>query len=401
MVSLWPWKRDESSPASFEKALSVLSKKITTTQVRLDKARTTARRIRVLWTLYLSFAYTVYAIVLFLVVGFKKLGPLEWTGVAGGPVLIYVVRTAVTAFFNFRIESLSARLKEQQAERAKTIQKLKEATKYDSTLELLEKYGGPENKPSKRGKTGGSGEDDTSTDFKRSQRGGADAKASSRTNMPPPPTANIPRNEPPPFASPQPPRHFHVLDPAAADVSASLEASAEFAPNAFGPGGPPPPPPRYAPTFDVSASGGGGGGGPHWYDRILDLLLGEDETAARNRIVLICKRCRLVNGQAPPGTRSLADLGSWKCVSCGALNGEIDEGKRIVEEVLGARTDDPEAASYGESEGADEETKREGSDASGNEGAQQCQARQYIVVLRGFLLNFSLALFIQTGTGST
>lgn len=40
-----------------------------------------------LWTLYLGFAYLVYAIVLLLVVGYKNLGAYEWTGVAGGPIL--------------------------------------------------------------------------------------------------------------------------------------------------------------------------------------------------------------------------------------------------------------------------------------------------------------------------
>jgi hypothetical protein len=81
----------------------------------------------------------------------------------------------------------------------------------------------------------------------------------------------------------------------------------------------------------------------HWYDRILDTLLGEDETAAKNRIVLICSSCHLVNGQAPPGTKSLSELGMWKCMACGASNGEMDEGKRIVQEVLGARGPDTKA----------------------------------------------------------
>jgi hypothetical protein len=66
----------------------------------------------------------------------------------------------------------------------------------------------------------------------------------------------------------------------------------------------------------------------------MELLLGEDETAAKNRFVLICQRCRLVNGQAPPGTKSLDEIGTWKCMACGAMNGEVDEGKRIVNEVL-------------------------------------------------------------------
>ena len=73
--------------------------------------------------------------------------------------------------------------------------------------------------------------------------------------------------------------------------------------------------------------------GGHWYDRVLDLLLGEDETSPKNRIILICQKCRLVNGQAPPGTKSLAELGKWKCFGCGEVNGEEDEAVEAVEEM--------------------------------------------------------------------
>ncbi|KAJ3500781.1 hypothetical protein NM208_g17071 [Fusarium decemcellulare] len=78
---------DSSSTADFEKTLSTLSTKITDTQASLDKLRSSSRRAQVLWTLYLSFAYLVYAIVLLLVVGYKNLGAYEWTGLSGGPVL--------------------------------------------------------------------------------------------------------------------------------------------------------------------------------------------------------------------------------------------------------------------------------------------------------------------------
>lgn len=86
----------------------------------------------------------------------------------------------------------------------------------------------------------------------------------------------------------------------------------------------------------------------------MDLLLGEDETASKNRIVLICKQCRLVNGQAPPGTNSLTELGMWKCMACGAMNGEVDEGKRLVKEVLGAQMEGKRSDSTDESQGDEE-----------------------------------------------
>lgn len=304
-----------------------------------------------LWTLYLSFAYLVYAIVLFLVVGFKNLGPIEWTGVSGGPVVIYLIRTAVTAFFNFRIETLSARLKDQQTEREKTIQKLKDATKYDTTLELLEKYGGSETKTKKGRKDAEEG------DATRGHAKGQGVKGGRRTNIPPPPTANIPRDGPRPRTSapgtPQqggphgplgtsPPHYQQQQHPS---LVQNLEPSAEFAPNAFGPGSEPPTT-HYAP---VQA----GAGQAHWYDRVMELLLGEDETAAKNRFVLICQRCRLVNGQAPPGTKSLDEIGAWKCMACGAMNGEVDEGKRIVNEVLAQQAVANDAAPTSTDENSD------------------------------------------------
>ncbi|KAK8005541.1 hypothetical protein PG990_011578 [Apiospora arundinis] len=334
MVSFWPWKGEDSSPASFEKTLSTLSTKITATQLQLDKVRTRSRRIKVLWTLYLSFAYLVYAIVLILVVGYTNLGIWEWVGMAGGPVLIYVMRTLTHAYFTMRIETLEARLKDQQSERATTIQKLKDATKYDSTQELLEKYGGE--KPKRNVPT--HGDDDTN---KNAKAGGNKPNRRSslgpngpptRTNFAPPATANIQR---PPSAQGTPTsiRHPNLIPlppsrPSSSHISPQRhqqqrEFSEEFAPNADDL--PHTPYPQY--DFNPNTH--------RWYDRILDLMLGEDETAPKNRIVLICQNCRLVNGQAPPGTKALADIGLWKCMSCGSMNGEMDEGKKIMREVLG------------------------------------------------------------------
>jgi endoplasmic reticulum junction formation protein lunapark len=80
-------QKDSSSTASFEKTLSTLSTKITSNQARLDKLRASSRRVRVLWTLNLSFAYLVYGIVLLLVIGYQNMGVYEWAGLAGGPFL--------------------------------------------------------------------------------------------------------------------------------------------------------------------------------------------------------------------------------------------------------------------------------------------------------------------------
>ncbi|KAK2067405.1 hypothetical protein P8C59_001152 [Phyllachora maydis] len=332
MVSFWPWRSHDSSPASFEKTLSALSNKIATAQHQLERTRAQGRRVKVLGTLYLGFAYVVYAIVLLLVVGWRHLGALEWTGLAGGPVVLYALRATTAAVYGFRTEGLSARLKGFQGERARTIQKLKEATRYDSTLQLLEKYGGTEGKPKRTragagGRTRGDGVEEEEEEAGAQDKRPRDAQSlgtPGRTNMPPPPTANIPRRaqqQPPP-----PPQQVN-LSPQRLQQVDSFGDDEKFAPNAFGPGGgagraPHLPTPRAAPES-------------HWYDRLLDTLLGEDETAIKNRFALICANCRQVNGQAPPGTKSLAELGLWKCMVCGAKNGEMDEGEKIIRDVLG------------------------------------------------------------------
>ncbi|KAK7946309.1 uncharacterized protein PG986_010630 [Apiospora aurea] len=312
MVSFWPWKGEDSSPASFEKALSTLSAKITATQLQLDKVRTRSRRIKVLWTLYLSFAYLVYAIVLILVVGYSNLGVWEWVGMAGGPVLIYVMRTLTHTYFTMRIETLEARLKDQQSERATTIQRLKDATKYDSTHELLEKTGTIDEPDTRAlGRTDPlKNELRTSGDCQYPET----ALSSGRTHLDTPP-------EPDPPASLASIVLAHLTaapHPAASGLHRRVRTKRRQ-PAAY-------PLPAIRPQPKQH---------PRWYDRILDLMLGEDETAPKNRIVLICQNCRLVNGQAPPGTKALADVGLWKCMSCGSMNGEMDEGKKIMREVLG------------------------------------------------------------------
>ncbi|KAG5922147.1 hypothetical protein E4U42_005577 [Claviceps africana] len=343
MVSFWPWRADSSSPASFEKTLSTLSAKITDAQARLDRLRTSSRRAKVLWTLYLGFAYLVYAIVLLLVVGYKSLGVYEWAGMIGGPLLIYLIRAITSAYFTYRIDTTSTRLKAHQDERTKTIQKLKDATKYDSTLELIEKYGGENKQQPNKG--GGDAPNQTATGKATTAKKGGAPRASGRTNLPPPATANIVRPDSP------------AARPAVKDGEDQQSTGAEFAPNAYADAPPAPPAPRIHPQQYVAPE-------THWYDRIFDVLLGEDETAARNRYALICHACRLVNGQAPPGTASLAEIGMWRCSGCGATNGEEDEGRRIMNEVL-ASTDDgtrsakavdaPEAPQAGDDDAAVDE----------------------------------------------
>ena len=78
---------DDNSPASFEKALSTLSAKIAEATSRLDQQRQTSRRFKALWTLYSTFAYIFYSIVLALVLGWETWGIKEYTAIVCGPIL--------------------------------------------------------------------------------------------------------------------------------------------------------------------------------------------------------------------------------------------------------------------------------------------------------------------------
>lgn len=94
----------------------------------------------------------------------------------------------------------------------------------------------------------------------------------------------------------------------------------------------------------------------------MDAVLGEDETQARNRIAMICQNCRLVNGQAPPGIRTLEELGRWRCSSCQALNGVESEEKKILNRITESKSRpaysdeevDPEEVEEDEESGSDE-----------------------------------------------
>ena len=329
MVSFWPFKGDDKSAASFEKTLSRLSSKINKASSQNDLFRQHQRRYKALWTLYTIFAYILVAAILTLVTGWEKWGSLEYGALAGGPAVIWSVRTLLDAYYNHRISNSQNHLNDLVKQREVTIEQLKAATKYNSTQELLEKYGGTPKKPQPSSQPQGD---------KRKPGGGMpqpNVPQPGRTGFMPPPTANIPGRQPPPLAPPPGPK---VLAPGNALAQPSADPRTpqsrptspgeEFAPNAFTM----PSKPSIQPTPQYATEG------PKWYDRILDLVLGEDEAQAKNRFALICQNCRLVNGQAPPGVRTLEDVGEWRCSNCHAMNGVESEEKRILKQI--SRNDD-------------------------------------------------------------
>ncbi|KAA8909510.1 hypothetical protein TRICI_004475 [Trichomonascus ciferrii] len=64
---------------------------------------------------------------------------------------------------------------------------------------------------------------------------------------------------------------------------------------------------------------------PKWYDRILDLVAGEDEYSPKLRYALICQQCTAHNGLAQPG--EVPEDVVYICPHCGFKNGKIPHQK--------------------------------------------------------------------------
>ncbi|MCJ1308803.1 hypothetical protein MMC25_002458 [Agyrium rufum] len=232
----------------------------------------------------------------------------------------------ISAYYDYRISHQQSHVETLVKERESTIDRLKAATKYNTTQQLLEKYGGSVPK--------------STTKKSKPAHQNHNNQMNNRAPLVPPPTANIPSRQNPASLPSTPNRSAPVPSPLGASPLASVNAAfsggsqqnpqipsprpqspnAEFAPNAF----------SGAYSFQSNSDAE-----PRWYDRIMDVLLGEDESHPRNRIVLICELCRLVNGQAPPGVKKLEDVGKWRCVGCGTMNGvdKESEARKIIKDV--------------------------------------------------------------------
>jgi hypothetical protein len=266
---------------------------------------------------------------------------------------IYGIRYALTSYFDYRIRNTDKFLKKLSKDRDATIERLKEATKYNSTQQLLEKYGAS---PKQKEQPPASSQKQQQGQQKQQPQG-------PRTGMAPPPTANIqrPPSQPQPSTPQRPPSSISSPQgPSPPPQLAAPEApGAEFAPNAFS---------SAELTKQLSAAPAATFTQTHWYDRILDALLGEDETQAKNRLALICSECRLVNGQAPPGARGIEDVGRWRCSSCRAWNGQEKPREHVQELVKtweAERSAKEEQVGISPNDGIDSSDSRESEDDRG------------------------------------
>lgn len=239
---------------------------------------------------------------------------------------VYVVRQIIKRYYEWRVNNIETSLESLREQQTETIEKLKAATKYDSTQALLDKY-------TKTATTTGA----QAQAHQNNIQGNKELTPSGPGSQPVTPAGSLRKRKPtsstrPPVANILPGQPLQTPPPPGPERELGPQDHIEGLPPGIPPhmlhGMPPPgmgmppmgqfaPPPPEEPRQ------------PQWYDRFLDVLLGEDETSAKNRFALICSNCRQVNGLAPPGTTNVEDV-RYICGRCGAEN-----GKPEVKDLLG------------------------------------------------------------------
>ena len=302
--------------------------------------------------------YILYVVVIVLVVGWKEAGPVELSGVIGGPVWycalpcftgnctnstslssIWSIRKLFDLYYNYRIGNAEGALEELQTKQNDTIEKLKAATKFSTTQSIIEKYG--------RGSSSGSSS--LADADKQQQKSGTPQGSSVNQQLRQRPQGQSGLQGPAQVAGPVAPSTTQQIQqqliqqrmmtqqraglPSPAQMQLQpypgIKPDTPEIPGRPSPNAPLPNLPQAQPSSQQLIQPEEATT-PKWYDRLLDVIVGEDETSAKNRYALICGNCRMVNGLAPPGTTSLEEMEGWGCARCGTWNGSPPGQRRCA-----------------------------------------------------------------------
>ncbi|KAK9316391.1 hypothetical protein V1522DRAFT_396054 [Lipomyces starkeyi] len=282
---MWPFKKRSPSPSSYEKVLDNIAAKIRKSESRILSLRASLRRITGLLTLYSLLFYTVF--LAYVALAQKFTDPQVLLHVTGAPVAIWLARRGIFEVYSRRIRRQEATLQELRNDQKAKIEELKSSMKYYTTKSLLERF------ESKNG-TSGPGKENT---VDKNELGGRMLQRELE------------------------PRVAAAGSALQNDTLRQVQMPSEQ------------PLQRYSMQSVLQPPES-----PRWYDRILDLMVGEDETDPRNRYALICFRCGTHNGLAAPG--QTPDNVRYSCPVCGEWNPEQapstttggDEASKSIEE---------------------------------------------------------------------
>lgn len=260
-------------PDTFEKELTQLTKQISNTQQQIYSLKGKSKR----WVFSLCKLFiTTYALIVVYIYQKVTRSPIannklvnflrnqsndQFILFVGFPLVGYLIVYLINKIFRLSIVRRENNLKTLKKKHSQKIEELKKITNFNTTNELLNKYGNEEEKKNSKDET--------------------DAKAT--TKQP-----NVPLQVNSPNAQQQ------------QQQQQIIQRLQNIQTN---------PPVQTSRTFQ---------------DRVLDFIVGSDNNeATENRYALICKQCLTHNGLAPPGCTNPFKV-SYICPNCGFLNGETD-----------------------------------------------------------------------------
>lgn len=271
MVLFGNWFR-KSQPEDYEQVLALLALDIQKRQEQLSEIRLRERRATLLFSVYAIASWAVYVSLWYTdlvptLSGHARYSQFERSiqaiPVFIGPIVILFIRRIVQIWYKRkgdREEKHLVTLRKQQREK---VEEIKKKTNYDSTRNLIERY------------------DETDSPLRR--------------RIPSAGVAVTPQKGP----VPQPQR---IVTPQAHQ----LRSPAQIPPTLQQQLNPSPPRPLPPPQ-------------KRWYDRVADVILGDDETitAASSRYALICQKCFAHNGLVK---ESDWEETQYSCPKCGYFN---------------------------------------------------------------------------------
>lgn len=282
------------------------------------------RRVNGIFTLYSILLYAAYTIFTFLRYNSTTRSLSYISGLVLAPFLIWAIRRIIFWWFTRLTTSNAEYINALRSEQQEKIEELKQSTNFYSTKALLERFDSNFDKTNKR---------------KSVVKGTAFGQQPSAPNSQP----KIQKE-----ASSKGKDPAQQLNRGHNSSNSIAAADFEFAPNlpslqapsspgkpelpqsptAQPPTQPPPPQQRHqqrgqplqelqayplGPVYNANYQ-------PSWYDKILDIIVGEDEYSPKSRYALICQNCRRHNGLAQPG--ELPQYVIYICPQCGFRNGQ-------------------------------------------------------------------------------
>lgn len=279
---MFKWFKKETDVQALEKELASLATKVNKHEASLSQFRSNARRYKGAVTLYSVLFYAVYLAIWAAFLARNTHARSRWmmetAPIVVVPVMIYLLRSAVASYYTQRISTEESSLEILKSSQREKIEEFKTKTNFYTTKNLIDRYSGggdvqPASTPESKKSAIPVGGSSSSSNRKETAQ-----HAESPLQL----RGQAPRLQPQSQFTPQRMNHPAALVgtvPTPPSLSGSsiqqrqvqdMPRIAEFAPNADA-------------HQSTSSGSGNGNGDRHWYDRMLDVIVGEDEGSEKSR----------------------------------------------------------------------------------------------------------------------